>query len=186
MIAAASEIFVLRGYHAASVREISQRARVTKPTIYKYFAGKLDLYLAVLQGHLDELVSGVRQAIDAAGGTEECVRAAVAAYFDFVDQDSEAFRLIFGSTVLSEPAVQSRVHQANEACIDAICALFGHIPDAIPHRIRLLATALVGASELIACDWLEAGRAIPKADAVETTVALCWTGLSAVSLQRPE
>ena len=63
MLAAASEVFVTRGYHAAGMDEISECAGVSKPVLYQHFPSKLKLYLAVLQGYVDNLVSGVRQAL---------------------------------------------------------------------------------------------------------------------------
>ncbi|MGY2061057.1 TetR/AcrR family transcriptional regulator, partial [Nocardia gipuzkoensis] len=48
---------------------------------------------------------------------------------------------------------------------------------------RILAVGLVGASQISARYWLEADRPIPKEEAVDTTVQLCWGGLSRVPLQ---
>src|SRR5919107_916932 len=63
LLAAASEVFVDRGYHAAGMDEIADRAGVSKPVLYQHFSSKLELYLAVLQRHVDNLVSGERQAL---------------------------------------------------------------------------------------------------------------------------
>ena len=63
LLFAASEIFVDRGYHAAGMDEIAERAGVSKPVLYQHFTSKLELYLAVLARHVDNLVSGVRQAL---------------------------------------------------------------------------------------------------------------------------
>src|ERR1700709_2561954 len=63
LLIAASEVFVDRGYHAAGMDEIADRAGVSKPVLYPHFSSKLELYLAVLQRHVDNLVSGGRQAL---------------------------------------------------------------------------------------------------------------------------
>ncbi|MFI7669567.1 hypothetical protein [Nocardia sp. NPDC049526] len=51
------------------------------------------------------------------------------------------------------------------------------------HQARLFAVGLVGASQLAAQYWLDTGRSVPKTDAIATVVALCWGGLSQVSLR---
>ena len=47
-----------------------------------------------------------------------------------------------------------------------------------PYRSRMLASGLVGASQVNARYWLEAKRPVDKQTAVDTTVALLWGGLS--------
>ncbi|MBP0657182.1 helix-turn-helix transcriptional regulator, partial [Mycobacterium tuberculosis] len=79
LLHAASEVFVLRGYHAAGMDEISQVAGVSKPVLYQHFTSKLELYIAVLQNYVDMLVSSVRQALRSTTDNRQRVRAAVQA-----------------------------------------------------------------------------------------------------------
>ena len=81
LLAAASEVFVDRGYHAAGMDEIADRAGVSKPVLYQHFSSKVELYLAVLQRHVDNLVSGVRQALRTTTDNRQRVRAAVQAFY---------------------------------------------------------------------------------------------------------
>lgn len=180
LITAASEVFVLRGYHAASIREISHRARITKPIIYRHFSGKLDLYLAVLQKYLDQLVAGVQDALRSTADNRARTRAAVQAYFDFVDHESQGFRLIFESQVITEPSIQWRLNQTAEACVDAVYEVLAEDSGLAPPHARVLAVGVVGASEFSARYWLEVGRPISKAAAVDAVFSLCWGGLSEV------
>ncbi|MEU1984937.1 TetR/AcrR family transcriptional regulator [Nocardia sp. NPDC019395] len=182
LLIAASEVFVLRGYHAAGMDEISQCAGVSKPVLYQHFTSKLELYLAVLQNYVDMLVSSVRQALRSTTDNKQRVRAAVAAYYDFVDNEMQGFRLVFESDLTNEPQVQRRVEQATEACVDAVYDLVAHDSGLDPYRARILAVGLVGASQFTARYWLEADRPIPKDEAVDTTVALAWGGLKHVPL----
>lgn len=183
LLDAASEVFVSRGYHAAGMDEIAECAGVSKPVLYQHFPGKLELYLAVLQSYVDILISGVRQALRSTTDNRQRVRAAVQAFFDFVDNDSQGFRLVFESDLMGEPEVQRRVEQATEACVDAVFDLVSHDSGLDPYRARMLAVGLVGTSQYTARYWLEAARPIPKEEAVDTTVVLAWGGLSHVPLQ---
>jgi len=182
LLAAASEVFVVRGYHAAGMDEISECAGVSKPVLYQHFSSKLELYLAVLQNYVDSLISGVRQALRSTTDNKQRVRAAVQAYFDFVDHEQQGFRLVFESDLMGEPQVQRRVEQATEACVDAVFDLVAHDSGLDPYRARILAVGLVGASQFTARYWLEANRPIPKEEAVDITVTLAWGGLSRVPL----
>jgi AcrR family transcriptional regulator len=182
LLDAASEIFVERGYHSAGMDEIAIHAGVSKPVLYQHFPGKLDLYLAVLEEHAEAMVSQVRKALETTTDNRLRVRAAVQAFFDFIDQDHQGYRLIFESDAL-DPAAIRRVESATEACVDAVYGLVMHDSGLDPYRSRMLAAGLVGASQVNARYWLDARRPISKADAVETTVALLWGGLSRVPLQ---
>ena len=184
LIIAASEVFVDRGYHAAGMDEIADRAGVSKPVLYQHFSSKLELYLAVLQRHVDNLVSGVRQALRTTTDNRLRLRSAVQAFFDFIEHDSQGYRLIFENDYVTEPQVSAQVKVATESCTDAVFDLISHDSGLDPHRARLIAVGLVALSVDSARYWLDTDRPITKDDAVEGTVAFAWGGLSHVPLTR--
>src|ERR1700736_15757 len=112
LLDAALEVFVSQGYHAAAMDEIAERAGVSKPVLYQHFPGKLELYMALLESHVDELVGRVRNAIESTADNKLRVRAAVGAFYDFVDGEGQAFRMVFESDLRGEPAVQEAVERA--------------------------------------------------------------------------
>ncbi|MFT3714363.1 MAG: TetR/AcrR family transcriptional regulator [Gordonia sp. (in: high G+C Gram-positive bacteria)] len=179
LLDAASEIFVERGYHSAGMDEIAAAAGVSKPVLYQHFPSKLDLYIAVVDAHGEKLVAAVNDALQGTTDNHERVRAAVQAFFDFIDEDDSGYRLIFDSDA-KDPAVSRRVEGTIEACTDAVYGLVMHDSGFDPHRSRMVAAGLVGASQVNARYWLEANRPIDKQAAVDTTVAFLWSGLSGV------
>ncbi len=184
LLATASEVFVDRGYHATGMDEIADRAGVSKPVLYQHFSSKLDLYLAVLGQHGDILVAGVRQALRTTTDNRQRLRAAVQAFFDFIEHDSQGYRLIFENDNVSEQQVADQVRVAIEACTDAVFDLISQDSGLDPHRARMIAVGLVGISVDCARYWLDADRPISKDDAVEGTVHFAWGGLSHVPLTR--
>ncbi|MCP2317717.1 transcriptional regulator, TetR family [Nocardia amikacinitolerans] len=184
VLAAATEVFATRGYHAAKMDQIADRAGYPKPVLYEHFQTKLDLYLAVLSDPIHVLVESVRRALRSPVSNEKRVAGAVEAYFDFVDQDIERFRLVFDSDAASEPSVQWRVGRGTDACVEAIAQLVADDAGLAVQQARLLAAGLVGASRFAAQYWLETGRVIPKSDAVDAVVTLCWGGLSSVPIEQ--
>lgn len=183
LLDAASEIFVERGYHSAGMDEIAVHAGVSKPVLYQHFPSKLDLYLAVLDSHAESMVNRVTGALLSSTDNRHRVRAAVQAFFDFIDEDSQGYRLIFRSDAL-DPAAIRRVEGATEACVDAVYGLVMHDSGLDPHRSRMLAAGLVGTSQVNARHWLDAKRPVTKGEAVDITVTMLWGGLSRVPLQQ--
>ena len=59
LLAAARELFLERGFHAASVADIAARAGYTTGAIYSNFGGKEDLFLAIYD---EQVTRGVEQA----------------------------------------------------------------------------------------------------------------------------
>ena len=184
LLEAASELFVDRGYHAAGMDEIADRAGVSKPVLYQHFTSKLDLYLAVLQQHVEILVSSVRQALDTSTDNRQRLHDAVQAFFDFIEDDSQGFRLIFENDYVTEPQVAAQVKVATEACTEAVFDLVSRDSGLEPHRARMIAVGLVALSVDCARYWLADDRPVSKEAAVDGTVQFAWGGLSHVPLTR--
>jgi len=184
LLIAASEVFVDRGYHAAGMDEIADRAGVSKPVLYQHFSSKLELYLAVLQRHVDNLVSGVRQALRTTTDNRKRLRAAVQAFFDFIEHDGQGYRLIFENDYVTEPQVSAQVRVATESCTDAVFDLISRDSGLEAHRARMIAVGLVAVSVDCARYWLNNDRPISKDAAVDGTVQFAWGGLAHVPLTR--
>jgi AcrR family transcriptional regulator len=182
LMAAAQEVFVANGYHAAAMDDIADRAGVSKPVLYQHFPGKLELYLALLDMHTTELVGAVRAAMAATSDNAQRVHNAVGAYFDFVDGESAevqgAFRLVFETDLRNEPAVRDRIAQVSRRCMQAVADTIAADTGLPRPEVELLAATVTGTSEVAARWWLESDRALPKADAVRLVEGLVWRGIS--------
>ncbi len=182
LLAAAQQVFVAQGYHAAAMDDIAERAGVSKPVLYQHFPGKLELYLALLDTHCDALVDRVRRAMSGTDDNKERVRGAVAAYFDFVDHESEAFRLVFESDLRNDPAVRERVDRVEQGCIAAITDTIMADTGVSRAPAELLAAGLVGAAETAARFWLAGGRQVDKPEAEQLVATLNWRGIASFPL----
>src|SRR6059058_4340068 len=63
-------VFAERGYDAASVEEIAERAGISKPIIYEHFGGKEGLYAVVVDREMERVLGMIEGAL-----TEEHPRA---------------------------------------------------------------------------------------------------------------
>lgn len=186
LLAAAQEIFVARGYHAAAMDEIADRAGVSKPVLYQHFPGKLELYLALLEEHSEVLVEKQREALESTDDNRQRVIASFRAYFDFVAGDGEAFRLVFESDLRNLPAVREKSEQTMQRCAELIGAVIRQDTSISDEEAHLLSIGLVGMAETSARYWLNNHGSVPK-DAAEQLVArLAWRGISGWDLQRKE
>ncbi len=181
LLAAARHVFIEHGYHAAAMDDIAARAGVSKPVLYQHFPGKLELYLALLDTHTDELVRRVRAAIAATDDNQARVHNAISAYFDFVDADGGdrgAYRLVFESDLRNDPAVDERVERGSRACMRAVADTIASDTGLPQAQAELLSVALTGLSEVAARYWLDTERAVPKAEAIRLLETLAWRGIS--------
>lgn len=71
LLDAALEVFVARGYAAARLDDVAARAGVSKGTLYLYYAGKEDLFKAVVRVNIVPVIEQFRQRIEQATGSNE-------------------------------------------------------------------------------------------------------------------
>jgi AcrR family transcriptional regulator len=177
LLGAAQEIFVAQGYHAAAMDDIAERAGVSKPVLYQHFPSKLDLYLALLDRHCEDLIARVRAALDSTTDNKQRVSATLSAYFGFVAGDGEAFRLVFESDLRNEPAVRERVEGASSECASLITATISKDTGVSEEEARLLSVGLAGLAEIGARYWLTSPNTVDRDRAVALLSSLAWRGI---------
>jgi AcrR family transcriptional regulator len=67
----AAQLFAEKGYHAVSMREISERSNISKPMIYYYFGSKEGIYKALLDTGLEHSQQNIIEVSTAALSTRE-------------------------------------------------------------------------------------------------------------------
>ena len=184
LLAAAQEVFVARGYHAAAMDEIADRAGVSKPVLYQHFPGKLELYLALLEEHSEALVEKQREALESTDDNRQRVAASFQAYFDFVAGDGEAFRLVFESDLRNLPAVREKSEQTFQRCAELIGKVISQDTSISDEESHLLSIALVGMAETSARYWLNNHGSVPQQAAEQLVARLAWRGLAGWDLTR--
>jgi AcrR family transcriptional regulator len=182
LLGAAQEVFVAQGYHAAAMDDIAERAGVSKPVLYQHFPGKLELYLALLDQHADDLVGRVRDALSSTTDNKQRVDSCVAAYFDFVTAESDdtagAFRLVFESDLRNDPLVAARFERMHTDCAEAVAETIAKDTGSSRAEAHLLSVGMIGLAEIAARWWLQAPGLIDRDDAIRLLGALMWRGIS--------
>jgi AcrR family transcriptional regulator len=178
LLAAALEVFTSAGYHSAAMDEIADRAKVSKPVLYQHFPSKLDLYLAVLDLHIDSLIFDIQKAVASTSENRGRVRATTEAYFDFINREGEAFRLLFESDMSVEPQVHERLNRMTYDCAAAFSAVISLDTGLGKDASMMLAVGLIGSVQTSARHWLERDGKIDRELAVELVAGLIWRGIS--------
>ena len=172
--------FGRHGFHGVSMEEVAREAGVTKPVLYKHFPSKEALFLALLDADSAALEEKVRAALQAPTGNRERIRASFQAYFDFVDEHAEGFRLVmqeaqyprFVSSGVN--AVRERIHKevADLIVRESKGGIDGD--DALTIALGLISMVESGAQR-------SPGRSkTDRARQVEVLVQLAWRGMTAL------
>ena len=178
LLSAALEVFTAAGYHSAAMDEIADRANVSKPVLYQHFPSKLELYLAVLDLHIDSLVFAIQKAIAEHRSNADRVKATVEAYFGFIDSEGEAFRLLFESDMNLEPQVRERLNRMTYDCAAAVSAVISIDTGLAKEESMMVAVGLIGTVQTTARHWLDRDGKIDRSRATELVMNLIWRGIS--------
>ena len=178
LLVAALEVFTAAGYHSAAMDEIADRANVSKPVLYQHFPSKLDLYLAVLDLHIDSLVFAIQKAIASNRENSSRVAATVEAYSGFIDSEGEAFRLLFESDMNLEPQVRERLNRMTYDCAAAVSAVISIDTGLGKEESMMLAVGIIGTVQTTARHWLDRDGKIDRQRATELVMNLIWRGIS--------
>ena len=156
---AAHSLFAERGYGTVTMDEVAAAVGVTKPLLYNYFGNKERLYQACMEPAGEALVSAVMRALAQTSTPQQALHAGIHAFFEFVDEDRSAWRVLFDETLPTEGAIAKRVGEyrsrLNQLVADAILE---QLPAGLNRRgrseVQGLSTAVMGAAEALARWWL--------------------------------
>jgi len=189
MLDVAHARFAADGYGAVTMDDVAAAAGVTKPLLYAYFGNKERLYIACMERAGDAMLATVLESVGDADGPADALRQGMRAFFAFVDEDRDAWRVLFDETLPAGGDVAQRVGEYRERLVGLVAqTLLGRLPDArrAEHttEIEALSHALLGAAEALARWWLRTG-ALPAAEAAELLITTVEPGLQARAAGRP-
>ncbi|WP_189054668.1 TetR/AcrR family transcriptional regulator [Longimycelium tulufanense] len=117
--------------HGADVGmdEIAAEAGVSKPVLYRHFADKADLYLAVAQRGTDVLMERMAPALDALAHDKvtprQWIRGTVDTYLALIEQYPEMYRFVVRGQFVDRPPDRDLVAEDKRALASAIARIFG-------------------------------------------------------------
>jgi AcrR family transcriptional regulator len=172
---AAGRLFGAHGYDAARLEEIATAAGVTKPILYRHFASKQDLYLALLARHGDDLPTFTAGLL-LEGDVHARMRAVLDGWFSYVEAHAYSWRMLFRDRG-GGPEVQAArdlVHRRARAVLTELIATTAGDRIATREHEPLAEMLSMGMASLVLW-WLDDPAA--ERDAIVDAMTRAWAGV---------
>jgi AcrR family transcriptional regulator len=182
------------GKHGAGVgmEEIAAEAGTSKTVVYRHFADRSELHVAVCARVAEQLTRRLREAMGSSQEPRQMVAAAVDTYLAFLEADPAVYRFVVSHSVADRPA-------GNAEEKDPISSLSDLVGDEVGGLVAgFLARAgqdtapaapwghgVIGLVRAAADWWLRADRPMPRPQLAAHLTDLAWAGLSGVVTPAP-
>jgi AcrR family transcriptional regulator len=175
---AAVRVFSERGYHNASMDEISDVAGVSKPMIYAYLGSKEDLFAACIHRESARLLDAVAAGVHTELPADMQLWHGLGAFFEFVGEHRESWQVLHRQAIsqggpFSDELLAMR-HKAI-GMVDTLLARVATKQGVDDGATESLAAALVGAAESLADWWLD-NPEVPSRAVASRLMNLAWMG----------
>lgn len=94
LLAVAAEIFAEKGYHHASIRDLSRRAGVSLAGLYYYFDSKEELLYKIQDRSLRRLLSNLERRLEGVEKPEEKLRVLIHNHLEYLAENMPAMRVL--------------------------------------------------------------------------------------------
>lgn len=152
---AAFELFLRHGYEGTSMEAIASAAGVTKPVVYACFAGKEELFEALLRREESRVLAAIQDSLPADADVDDpepLLVEALTAFLRAVADSPDAYRIIVvGEGATTE--IARRIQHGRGLAVDAVAGLArgwlrGRVTAVdVEAGARLLGTVIVGLAE---------------------------------------
>jgi AcrR family transcriptional regulator len=184
---AAVEVFAEHGY-GAKMQDIAARAGVVPSVLYDHFGSKRELHITLLELHAEQMRERSLRRVEGASA-EEMLRASIASYFEFVEEDPFIWRFMHRDPP-TDPEIAAVCNEIADRGIAGIADLirFGAAGAKSVKGINvdeatwILARATQSATHGVATWWYE-NREVPRERVVELVFMLLWQGFDGMLKQ---
>jgi len=175
---AAAQLFAERGYAGATLERIAAAAGVSKPVLYRHFAGKKALHMSLLARHRDGLLAALERSATAPGPLRERLPAILDAWLGYVQRNPYAWRMLFRDTT-GDPEIQSFHRELQASARELTAALLRRDPElSLPEeQVEPTAELIRAATTGLALWWLDRPE-LPRAALVEAAARLLRDGIA--------
>ena len=177
----ATRAFGESGYERTSMAEVAAQVGVTKPILYSHFGSKEGLFLACALRAWTNMGLAIYTAATCPGPPDLRLWRGIGAYFDFVDEHREVWRILYPQASGGEQRFAPQLKEVQLGSIRMMAELFITAADeeeADPDLAEMaepLAWGFVGAATAIALRWLQHPDESKDLQA-ERLMNLAWQG----------
>jgi AcrR family transcriptional regulator len=173
-------VFATSGFHNTSMNDVAIAAGVTKPVLYQHFDSKRALYLEMLREIGGQLRDTIAKATVDAPGPRQQIEGGFRAYFAFVAEHGDAFRVLFGAHTRRDDEFAEEARRV-EASLAEIVAEHIEIEGLSRQDRLLLGNGIVGLAEGACRYWLQHEVDIDASTLSEHASRLAWAGLRGIT-----
>lgn len=164
------------GYHAVTVKQLCQQAKLTERYFYESFAGREDLFAAVYEDAVERLQGlFLTASTPYAPKLSEMARAGLDVFYGLLREDCRVARILMVEVLTVSPRMERRAQAATlrfATLLEQMTASSSrrsssHIPD-----MNLIASGLIGATVHIAMRWIADGYHPGQSTVLDTTMLL--------------
>jgi len=168
VLAAATSIFAVKGYHETQISDIAAAAEVSRASLYAMFAGKQELYFEVISTAANAIDHMVRERVEQLEDPADQLLHVIDSLFDCYEANQDLLRIYTLGT-------HGLPFKAREAMGDSSLQIFVEFTDWVitiarrakragylcGHDAEAVAVALVGAVTTRAARWIEFTPELP-------------------------
>ena len=186
LYAAAVSLIGEQGYHGTTVDDIVDRAGVAKGTVYYHFAGKEELFQAMLTDGLERLSDAFREQVDAHDDPVDALEGIVVTELTFIRENQAFSKLLMSELWRGDRVWREAIVMLRERYVSCVVTVLRRgveqgvfRPDLDP---QWAASIVFGSIATAALDWLLFDPGRPMADVVSDTARLVMGGVRTTAL----
>jgi AcrR family transcriptional regulator len=189
MLDAAVEVFSEYGFHAASMEQIAERARVSKPLLYLYLGSKEETFRACIARETDRLVDALGTAARAPAADEaERLWRGLTAFFSYVAERRSSWAVLYQQARTHNESVAAHLSRVRGEIVATVAdlvlqAMRTRTPQhggpgyaAMRREATAVSRALVGAADAMA-DWAVTNPNEDPQTTARRLMNLMWLGM---------
>ena len=178
LMASARQLFLRRGFHACSLELVAEEAGFTIGAVYSRFGSKADLFLAILEERIDQLVAEVAQVAGLDQPIPEHAELLAGRRMALLDREREWFPLVleFWAHAARDERLRREFSARHERLVGAYAGLieadYARLGLPLPLASDVLARAVVAMGNGIALERLAGPDRVP--DGLLSTMAVAF------------
>jgi len=171
--------------HGAGVGmdEVAAHANTSKTVVYRHFADRAALYVAVCERVAQVLADGIQAAIGTGADPRARTAAGIEAYLQLIEQDRELYRFVVHRPLVDSTPGDPLADVVTMLGDQAAAVIAGELTAAglDPAPAPTWGHSLVGLVRGAADQWLAAPAGITRAELAARVTEFAWAGLAGVT-----
>ncbi|MDZ7374115.1 MAG: TetR/AcrR family transcriptional regulator [candidate division KSB1 bacterium] len=184
ILEAAIRLFAEKGYHETRMDDVAEAAGLSKGALYLYYKSKEDLFCALIEEKVQELIPTLQSAVDGAHSLPDLVHKVVRTQLSLRQDNVHMFRIFqahqWRSDLRMERSMEHIRRHLEQFVVTLANAFARFLSELSSEECRSLALELFGMLNMHTVDWLVRGDSRPLVARAETIARHFLYGVEAL------